>query len=56
MSATEHDGATDWAKFFEDFEDYHIDARYYENRQPFTVEQLYQAFKARMKFEQDMGY
>lgn len=46
----------DWAGFFKRHEDYVVDARYYENRNPFTLEELYQAFKARMQFEEKMGY
>ena len=40
-----------WAKFFEEHEDYTVDSRYYENRRAFTLEELYQAFKARLKDE-----
>lgn len=46
----------DWAAFFKEHEDYTVAAGFYENRRDFSVEQLYQAFKARMKFEEESGY
>lgn len=41
----------DWEKFFRDHEDYYVDAHFYENERKFTLEDLYQAFKARMQQE-----
>jgi hypothetical protein len=50
------DKRVDWATFFSEHEDYHVEAYFYENRRPFTLEELYQAFKARLNFEKENGY
>lgn len=38
----------DYQQFFSDMDDFRIEGRFYENGQSFTIEELYQAFKARM--------
>ncbi len=45
------DAMSDWWKFFKDFEDHRVKARFYENERSFSLEELYQAFKAREKEE-----
>lgn len=45
----------DWAGFFKDHEDYVIRVGFYENHRNFTMEELYQAFKARLEHEQHGG-
>jgi hypothetical protein len=37
-----------WESFFDEHKDYVVTARFYENSNGFTVEELYQAFKARL--------
>lgn len=41
----------DWEKFFKEHEDYTVAAGFYENRRDFSLEDLYQAFKARLMAE-----
>lgn len=38
----------EWRDFFKDAEDYRIETRFYENGFSFTLEEMYQAFKARV--------
>lgn len=45
---------TDWSEFFERHRDYTVMAGFYECRRDFSLEELYQAFKARMEYEQKM--
>lgn len=44
----------DWADFFERHRDYTVMAGFYECRLDFSLEELYQAFKARLAHEQKM--
>lgn len=41
----------DWEKFFLEHEDYRLTVSFYENRRSFSLEDLYQAFRARMMQE-----
>lgn len=41
----------DWEKFFKEHEDYTVRAGYYKNSRTFSLEELYQAFKARLQQE-----
>lgn len=41
----------EWEKFFEQMDEYELKAIFYECSRNFTVEDLYQAFKARMLAE-----
>lgn len=41
----------DWEKFFKEHKDYTVMAGFYENRRDFSLEDLYQAFKARLRQE-----
>lgn len=43
---------TDWIKFFKDHQDYTVRSSYYECSNAFTLEELYQAFKARLEAEE----
>jgi len=45
-------------QFFARMQDYRVETRFYENGESFEVEELYQAFKARMLREvaRDLGY
>ena len=43
----------DYERFFKRFEDYSIIAIFYENRQGFGIEELYQAFKLRYEAEKE---
>jgi hypothetical protein len=43
----------DHEAFFRDHEDYVVVAKYYGSERTFTVEQLYQAFAARLQREQN---
>jgi len=45
----------EWEAFFKEHEDYTVASGFYENRRHFTLEQLYQAFKARLLAEQPDG-
>ena len=38
----------DYEEFFKSMEDYRIETRFYENGGSFEIEELYQAFKARL--------
>lgn len=38
----------EWQEFFEKHRDYTVQSSFYECRQDFTMEELYQAFKARL--------
>ena len=38
----------DYSEFFKRMEDYRIESRFYENGASFEIEELYQAFKARV--------
>lgn len=40
-----------WWEFFDKNEDFVLKVRYYENSREFTLEELYQAFKARLAEE-----
>jgi len=42
---------TDYKEFFNRLEDYKVDANFYECGERFSVEDLYQAFKDRLKEE-----
>lgn len=42
---------SDWEDFFKRHKDYVIHASYYESRSDFSLEDMYQAFKARMQQE-----
>jgi len=48
---TKANSCTDWTDFFGDFEDYSVEAFFYESRQTLSLEELYQAFKARYEAE-----
>jgi hypothetical protein len=37
-----------WEKFFKYTEDYHFTMHFYENSHPVEMEEIYQAFKARL--------
>lgn len=41
----------DWQKFFEEHKDYQVETYFYENRNSFSLEEMYQAFKARYEAE-----
>ena len=41
----------DWDKFFKEHKDYTVLSSFYENRRDFSLEELYQAFKERIKAE-----
>ncbi|MFP3638128.1 hypothetical protein [Paraburkholderia sp. SIMBA_054] len=41
----------DWEEFFEMYGDYAVTLRYYEVTQTTNLEQIYQAFKARLRAE-----
>jgi hypothetical protein len=41
----------DYEKFFSRMADYTIESRFYENGESFQVEELYEAFKARLIHE-----
>ena len=43
---------TEWGEFFDEHADYTVRTGFYESRGHFTLEELYQAFKARLAFEQ----
>ena len=42
---------TNWEEFFERHRDYTVMAGFYECRRDFSLEELYQAFKARLQAE-----
>ena len=42
---------TEWGEFFDEHADYTVASGFYENRRHFSLEQLYQAFKARLMHE-----
>jgi hypothetical protein len=46
----------DWEEWFHRFQDYIIPVRYYESTREVTVEELYQAFKARLAAEQEQAH
>ena len=51
--------AVDWAEFFKRHEDYTVLASFYECRRDFSLEELYQMFKARLEHErktEDAGF
>lgn len=56
MDTLMSDKKVDWATFFSEHEDYRVEMHFHETRRSFTMEELYQAFKARMRFEEDHGY
>lgn len=45
------DNMKDYKEFFKELEDYNVRLYFYENNQCFTIEELYQAIKARLKAE-----
>jgi hypothetical protein len=45
---------TDWRDFFDRHEDYRVETYFYECRGDFTMEELYQAFKARLEHEREI--
>ena len=40
-----------WAAFFKEHMDYRVESHFYECRNSFTLEEMYQAFKARLDCE-----
>lgn len=45
---------SDWAEFFKDHQDYRVETYFYECRGNFTLEELYQAFRARLEHDNKM--
>lgn len=44
-----------WQEFFDEHADYYVGTFFYDNRGSFSLEELYQAFKARLEAERRSG-